>query len=130
MKLCKEMIEGMGGANSQHYINFQQYCYTAFITLRRNANLILNLFALMVDANIPDIKIEPDKAVMKVIIADHEYNIFVILILFLQVQEKFRLDLSEEAAIAHFRGLISESVNALFPQILETVHKWAQYWRR
>ncbi|KAI7891262.1 kinase-like domain-containing protein [Mucor mucedo] len=111
MKLCKEMIEAMGGADSQHYMNFQQYCYTAFITLRRNANLILNLFALMVDANIPDIKIEPDKAVMK-------------------VQEKFRLDLSEEAAIAHFRGLISESVNALFPQILETVHRWAQYWRR
>ncbi|KAI8980284.1 kinase-like domain-containing protein [Pilobolus umbonatus] len=111
MKLCKEMIEGMGGANSQHYMNFQQYCYTAFTTLRRNANLILNLFSLMVEANIPDIKIEPDKAVIK-------------------VQEKFRLDLSEEAAIAYFRGLISESVNALFPQIMETVHKWAQYWRR
>ncbi|KAI7904394.1 kinase-like domain-containing protein [Cokeromyces recurvatus] len=111
MKLCKEMIEAMGGANSPHYLNFQQYCYTAFTTLRRNANLILNLFSLMVDANIPDIKIEPEKAVMK-------------------VQEKFRLDLSEEAAIAYFRGLISESVNALFPQIMETVHKWAQYWRR
>ncbi|GAN11171.1 phosphatidylinositol 3-kinase [Mucor ambiguus] len=111
MKLCKEMIEAMGGANSPHYLSFQQYCYTAFTTLRRNANLILNLFSLMVDANIPDIKIEPDKAVMK-------------------VQEKFRLDLTEEAAISYFRGLISESVNALFPQIMETVHKWAQYWRR
>lgn len=66
MKLCKEMIEAMGGANSPHYLSFQQYCYTAFTTLRRNANLILNLFSLMVDANIPDIKIEPDKAVMKV----------------------------------------------------------------
>ncbi|KAI9320243.1 phosphatidylinositol 3-kinase [Dichotomocladium elegans] len=110
MKLCKEMIEAMGGANSRHYNKFRQYCYTAFTTLRRNANLILNLFALMVDANIPDIKIEPDKAVNK-------------------VQEKFRLDLSEEAAIAYFQSLISESVNALFPQIMETVHKWAQYWR-
>ncbi|CDS10815.1 hypothetical protein LRAMOSA11301 [Lichtheimia ramosa] len=110
MKLCKEMIEAMGGANSRHYDKFRQYCYTAFTTLRRNANLILNLFALMVDANIPDIKIEPDKAVNK-------------------VQEKFRLDLSEEAAIAYFQSLISESVNALFPQIMETVHKWAQYWR-
>ncbi|RCH89917.1 Phosphatidylinositol (PI) 3-kinase, partial [Rhizopus stolonifer] len=111
MKLCKEMIEAMGGANSPHYAQFQQYCYTAFTTLRRNANLILNLFSLMVDANITDIKNEPEKAVMK-------------------VQEKFRLDLTEEAAIAYFRGLISESVNALFPQIMETVHKWAQYWRR
>ncbi|KAF7721959.1 Phosphatidylinositol (PI) 3-kinase [Apophysomyces ossiformis] len=111
MKLCKEMIEAMGGANSPYYNQFRQFCYTAFTTLRRNANLILNLFALMVDANVPDIKIEPDKAVIK-------------------VQEKFRLDLSEEAAIAYFQGLISESVNALFPQIMETVHKWAQYWRR
>ncbi|KAI8089272.1 kinase-like domain-containing protein [Halteromyces radiatus] len=111
MKLCKEMIEAMGGADSPHYNKFRQFCYTAFTTLRRNANLILNLFALMVDANIPDIKIEPDKAVIK-------------------VQEKFRLDLSEEAAIAYFQGLISESVNALFPQIMETVHKWAQYWRK
>lgn len=66
MKLCKEMIEAMGGADSPHYFKFQQHCDTAFITLRKNANLILNLFALMVDANIPDIKIEPDKAVMKV----------------------------------------------------------------
>ncbi|KAI9308010.1 kinase-like domain-containing protein [Cunninghamella echinulata] len=111
MKLCKEMIEAMGGADSPHYNKFRQFCYTAFTALRRNANLILNLFALMVDANIPDIKIEPDKAVIK-------------------VQEKFRLDLSEEAAIAYFQGLISESVNALFPQIMETVHKWAQYWRK
>ncbi|KAI8371734.1 kinase-like domain-containing protein [Radiomyces spectabilis] len=111
MKLCKEMIEAMGGADSPQYDKFRQYCYTAFTTLRRNANLILNLFALMVDANVPDIKIDPDRAVIK-------------------VQEKFRLDLTEELAISYFQGLISESVNALFPQIMETVHKWAQYWRR
>ena len=33
----------------------------------RSANLILNLFSLMVDANIPDIALEPDKTVKKVI---------------------------------------------------------------
>ena len=32
----------------------------------RSANLILNLFSLMVDANIPDIALEPDKTVKKV----------------------------------------------------------------
>ena len=32
----------------------------------RHANLILNLFSLMVDANIPHIALEPDKAVKKV----------------------------------------------------------------
>ena len=33
----------------------------------RYANLFLNLFGLMVDACIPDIALEPDKAVKKVI---------------------------------------------------------------
>ena len=35
----------------------------------RHANLILNLFALMVDANVPDIALEPDKTVKKVILS-------------------------------------------------------------
>lgn len=32
----------------------------------RHANLILNLFSLMVDASVPDIALEPDKTVKKV----------------------------------------------------------------
>jgi len=56
----------MGGVHSPHYSRFKSLCYTAFTTLRKNANLLINLVALMVDANIPDIKFEPDKAVMKV----------------------------------------------------------------
>lgn len=60
------MVDAMGGLNSPHYIRFKNLCYTGFITLRKNANLIINLVSLMVDANIPDIRFEPDKAVMKV----------------------------------------------------------------
>ena len=111
MKLCKEMVDAMGGTNSIHFQRFKSLCYTAFIVLRKSANLILNLFALMVEANIPDIRMEPDKAVWK-------------------VQEKFRLELSDEEAIQYFQTLINDSVNALFPQLMETVHKWAQYWRK
>ena len=40
--------------------------FTQFIFVFRYANLILNLFALMVDANVPDIALEPDKTVKKV----------------------------------------------------------------
>ena len=43
-----------------HYHKF------VFIYIFRSANLILNLFSLMVDANIPDIALEPDKTVKKV----------------------------------------------------------------
>lgn len=66
MKITKEMVDAMGGFNSVHYQSFKSYCVTAYNILRKSANLILNLFGLMVDANIPDIKAEPDKAVWKV----------------------------------------------------------------
>jgi Phosphatidylinositol 3- and 4-kinase len=67
MKLSREMVDGMGGTTSPYYSQFKSFCFTAYTTLRKSANLILNLFSLMVDANIPDILIEPDKAVLKVI---------------------------------------------------------------
>merc|ERR1719495_794877 len=66
MKLSKEMVDAMGGMNSEHYQDFRKECYTAFLYLRRHANLILNLFSLMVDASVPDIALEPDKTVKKV----------------------------------------------------------------
>lgn len=110
MKLCKEMVEGMGGANSPLYLQFKQYCFTAYTTLRKSANLILNLFSLMVDANIPDIKVEPDKAVLK-------------------VKERFHLEMSEGEAIRHFEQLISDSVNAIFGVVIDRLHDFVQGWR-
>lgn len=107
MKLCKEMVEGMGGASSANYALFKQYCFTAYTTLRKSSNLILNLFALMVDANIPDIKLEPDKAVLK-------------------VRERFHLEMSEEEAIRHFEGLIADSVGSIFPVVIDTIHNMMQ----
>ncbi|KAI9825133.1 MAG: Phosphatidylinositol (PI) 3-kinase [Thelocarpon impressellum] len=110
MKLCKEMVEGMGGSSSPHYAAFKQYCFTAYTTLRKSSNLILNLFSLMVDANIPDIKMEPDKAVLK-------------------VKERFHLEMSEEEAIRHFEALIQDSVNAIFPVVIDRLHGIIQGWR-
>ncbi|KAI9832159.1 MAG: hypothetical protein M1819_004510 [Sarea resinae] len=110
MKLCKEMVEGMGGANSPYYASFKQYCFTAYTTLRKSSNLILNLFSLMVDANIPDIKMEPDKAVIK-------------------VRDRFHLEMSEEEAIRHFEALIGDSVNAIFPVVIDRLHGLVQHWR-
>lgn len=66
MKLTNDMINAMGGQMSDHYKKFLDYCTTAFCILRRHARLITNLFALMLDAGIPDIAMEKDKAVQKV----------------------------------------------------------------
>ncbi|KAK6291951.1 hypothetical protein J4Q44_G00377360 [Coregonus suidteri] len=106
MKLSKEMVEGMGGMQSEQYQEFRKQCYTAFLHLMRYSNLILNLLSLMVDGNIPDIALEPDKTV--------------------KVQVKFRLDLSDKEAVHHMQSLIDESVGALFSAMVEQIHKFAQ----
>ena len=111
MKLSPQMIEGFGGVNSEHYQEFRKECYTAFLYLRRNASLILNLFGLMVDASVPDIALEPDKAVRK-------------------VQDKFRLDLSEEEAVQFMQNLIDVSATAIMAAVVERFHQLAQYWRK
>ena len=107
MKLCKEMIEGMGSSTSPHYAAFKSYCFTAYTTLRKSSNLILNLFSLMVDANIPDIKVEPQRVVEK-------------------VRERFHLEMSEEEAMRHFEGLIVDSVGSIFPVVIDTIHNMMQ----
>ncbi|CAE6425918.1 unnamed protein product [Rhizoctonia solani] len=103
VKVCKEMVDAMGGAQSSHYARFKNYCFTAFSILRKSANLILNLVALMVDANIPDIKHRDV----------HE-----------QIQEKFRLDLTEEDAIKHFETLLNET--SYFTVMFDRIHDLAQ----
>ncbi|CAG8948971.1 hypothetical protein HYFRA_00002099 [Hymenoscyphus fraxineus] len=111
MKLCAEMVDGMGGPNSEQYRQFKQYCFTAYTTLRKYSNLILNLFSLMVDANIPDIKMEPDRVVIK-------------------VKERFHLELTEEEAIRHFDILIEDSRNAILPVAIDRLHGFVQAFRQ
>ena len=110
MKLCKEMVDAMGGAGSQQYQRFKSLCFVSFTNLRKSANLIFNLFALVVGTNIHDIALEPDKVVSK-------------------VQERFRLDLNDEEAMQYMSVLLDESMSAFFPQVMEQLHKVAQLWR-
>jgi len=87
-----------------------QYCFTAFTTLRRSSNLILNLFALMQDANIPDIKFWGDQAVRK-------------------VEERFCLGISDQEAIHFFDNLINRSLEAWGPVVIDRLHGLVQGWR-
>lgn len=111
MKLSKEMVDGMGGTNSQYFADFKKLCYTVFLHLRRHSNFFVNLFSLMIDANVRDIAIDPNKAVSK-------------------IQEKFLLHLNDEEAVHHIQNLIDESVSAVVATVVEQIHKWAQYWRK
>lgn len=167
MKLCKEMVEGMGGKDSPHYAQFQELCGEAFNILRKECNLIMSLLILMADASIRDIngseknrKIDPMFTLRKVcplplLIPSVRLSpcstllcSFGLHVLRLRsissgtvrryfsvnhsskVQAKFQMELSSSEAIAHFQGLIQESVQAMFPQITDTLHRWVQYWRK
>ncbi|KOS22507.1 Phosphatidylinositol 3-kinase vps34 [Escovopsis weberi] len=110
MKLSKEMVDCMGGVQSEHYKQFKQYCFLAYTALRKSSNLILNLFSLMIHANIPDIKLEPDKAVLK-------------------VRERFHLELTEEEAILYFERVIEDTLTAFAPVVIDKLHEWAQALR-
>ncbi|GAM88869.1 hypothetical protein ANO11243_069030 [Dothideomycetidae sp. 11243] len=115
MKLSHEMIDGMGGLSTDknpdsQFQLFRQHCFTAFTALRRSSNLILNLFALMQDANIPDIRFWGDQAVKK-------------------VEERFCLGVSEDEAIAFFDNLISRSLEAWGPVVIDRLHGLVQGWR-
>lgn len=109
-KLSREMIDGMGGVNGPHWTDFKQYCFTAYAALRKNASLILNLFALMSRANIQDIRLEPDKAVEK-------------------VRERFHLELSEEEAGRYFEQVTHDMVGAVMPAVIDGLHGLVQRWR-
>lgn len=43
-----------------------------------------------------------------------------------QVEDKLRLDLTEEEAVKYLQGLIDLSIRAMFPELMEKIHKFAQ----
>jgi len=111
MKISMEMVQAMGGVDGNDFRKFRSYCFTAFNILRKSSNLILNLFSLMKHSNVTDIMADQDRAVMK-------------------IQTNFQLNRTEEEAVQYFRDLINTSVNDSFTIVMDTMHKWAQYWRK
>jgi phosphatidylinositol 3-kinase len=59
----------------------------------------------MLDANIPDIALERDKTVKKLL-------------------DKFRLNLDDEKAISYLKDLIDSSIGSMLPQVWGFIHTW------
>ena len=59
------MVEAMGGAEGEPYRRFCVHACEACNILRKSASLILSLFHLMAGAAIPDIRSDPEKAMLK-----------------------------------------------------------------
>ncbi|KNC46264.1 hypothetical protein, variant [Thecamonas trahens ATCC 50062] len=85
-----DMVYVMGGKESPHFAEFVEVACDAFVSLRRKANLIINLMMLMVSTGIPELRSISDLAHLRTSLAlDAE---------------------SEAAAREEFRGLIFQSL--------------------
>ena len=108
IKLCKEMVQCMGGKDSKGFADFQQKCVNAYWVLRENARVIVNMFYLMIDSGIPELNnIDNLK----------------------KLHEKFVPQKNKQEAAAFMLDNLKESVDALMPVVMETFHAWAQYWK-
>ena len=110
LKLGSEMADGMGGQSHANWGIFKGYCFTSFAALRKQSGLVLNLFGLMVDANIPDIRAEPETVVRR-------------------IMDRFMLGLPEDEAMRGFERIIEGSVGAIFPVVIDRLHDIVQAFR-
>lgn len=106
-RLTREMVDGMGGLDSQEYKQFCSLSCQSFNALRKSAGLILNLLHLMSDAGIEDLSNNPSSD------AEGVLN---------SVEERFRLDLSDEEAEKYFLSLINDSLAAIAPRVMDVFH--------
>ena len=108
IKLCKEMVQCMGGKDSKGFADFQQKCVNAYWVLRENARVIVNMFYLMIDSGIPELNnIDNLK----------------------KLHEKFVPQKNKQEAAVFMLDNLKESVDALMPLVMATCHAWAQYWK-
>ena len=108
IKLCKEMVDCMGGKNSKKFEEFKQKCVNAYWVLRENAKVIVNMFYLMIDSGIPELN-----------------NIEMLN----KLNDKFAPGFDKIQAQNSLLSNLEESVDAFFPVLMEKIHKWAQYMK-
>ena len=104
-KVSKDMVDYMGGKDSENYKRFTQKCVNAYLELRESARSIINMFYLMVDSGITHINnIESLK----------------------KLHERFNPGMTKEDAKNKFLKELDESLNSYTSEIKEKFHKWRQ----
>eukprot|EP01133_Synstelium_polycarpum_P010564 gene10564-12289_t len=91
----------MGGKESAKFVQFVNYCCTAYNILRRNAKLFMNLFAMMVSTGIPELQSMDDLNYLR---------------------ESFSLELNDDKAREKFIALIHESLTTKTTQLNNAIH--------
>lgn len=108
--LSRTLVDAMGGPDSDGYHHFVQLACEAFNILRKSAGLLLSVIHVMANSSIPDIRSDPETAMLK-------------------VQDKLWLNMSDEDAAHAFESTLIAAQNAVLPRIAEVQHRVAQGWR-
>ena len=104
-KISKDMVDCMGGKDSENYKKFTQKCVNAYLILRENARTIVNMFYLMIDSGIPQIN---DIECLK------------------KLHEQFAPGLTKDQAKNKFLKELDDALNSITSEIKEKFHKWKQ----
>lgn len=107
IRITTDMIDGMGGQNSENYRLFLGYTFQAYHILRRNAPLLITLLQMMMDASIKDCK--------------PEFLNRMIL--------RFNLDMTEEEAERSFKNVLEKCIGDMVAGMLELAHNIATSMR-
>jgi phosphatidylinositol 3-kinase len=107
MRITEQMVQGMGGSESDNYAMFTSLAGAAFLALRRHENVrvMLSLVRLMAPSAIPDVSVNqtPDQALEG-------------------LRERLRLDLSDKQAITFMEQLIEDSVCSKMWIAVDAIH--------
>ena len=104
-KISKDMVECMGGKESDNYKKFCQKCVNAYLILRENARTIVNMFYIMIDADIEQLK-----------------NIECLETLY----KRFSPELNKEQAKNQFLKELNDALGSFTAEIKEKFHKFKQ----
>ncbi|KAA3681011.1 phosphatidylinositol 3-kinase [Paragonimus westermani] len=103
VRLTRSMIEAMGGANTSQFSEFWKITFTAFLVLRRHANLFLTLFSLVSNMDVRSTSRDQSSAC--------EF-----------LKERFCINQTEERAVNRLASRMTESIKAIVPDIMERIH--------
>ena len=107
-KITMDMVECMGGKESDNYKKFKEKCKNAYSILRDNTRIIVNMFYLMIDSGIPELNnIECLK----------------------KLHDKFCPTLEKEEALSSFLKELETTLDLLLPGAREMLHNLAQYFK-
>ncbi|CAL6081480.1 Phosphatidylinositol_3-kinase [Hexamita inflata] len=111
MKISKEMVDVMGGVESQWFQQFMSYLVTSFLILRKEANYLCSLLLLLKGSGI--------KVVEEDIVKNFDW-----------LQQRFCLDLDDDEASLRMMQIVNQQLSAVFPKIVDSLHRWIQNQRK